>query len=231
MGSGTTLVAAMKEGRRAVGYDLDPRYVEIARERIRREARRAVPVVDAKRPGSLEVPRDVAEPAENFQARATQQGRVAQEIARKVLEDAGFVVVEKGHRLRGLGVQFNFLVTDRKGTQWYVDVTGAFTTTRGGLLRTDSVWKTLGRALVLREELERQGAAGSPPRLLLLTSHLPKRGSEGDKALHAAGTASFWDAVEMLSEAGRARLCAYASGDHDRPLPGFWSEAEIERLS
>ncbi len=227
MGSGTTLVAALKEGRRAVGYDLDPRYVEIARERIRRETRRVRPT-GSPTVGEIDVPS--VDPADNFQARATQQGRVAQDIARRVLEEAGFTIVKKGYRPRGLGVQFNFLVDDEAGSHWYVDVTGAFTTTRGGLLRTDSLWKALGRALVLREELERQGLEG-PPRLLLLTSHLPKPGSEGDKALHAAGTSSFWDAIEMLSEAGRSRLSAYASGSCDRPLPGFWTDTEIERLS
>lgn len=229
MGSGTTLVAALKERRRGVGYDLDPRYVELARERIRRETTRSRPAAPPS-PGLRGLSPGSSDPVENFQARATQQGRVAQEIARQVLEDAGFTVVKKGYRPRGLGVQFNFLVDDEAGAQWYVDVTGAFTTTRGGLLRTDSLWKALGRALVLREELERQGLDG-PPRLLLLTSHLPKKGSEGDKALHAAGTSSFWDAIEMLSESGRSRLHTYASGTHDRPLPGFWSEAEIERLS
>ncbi len=229
MGSGTTLVAALKERRRAVGYDLEPRYVEIARERIRRETRRRRPA-EPKAVGDLDVSTGPADPAENFQARATQQGRVAQDIARRVLEEAGFTIVKKGYRLRGLGVLFNFLVEDQAETHWYVDVTGAFTTTRGGLLRTDSVWKALGRALVLREELERQGL-GRPPRLLLLTSHLPKKGSEGDKALRAAGTSSFWDAIEMLSEAGRSRLAVYASGTCDRPLPGFWTDTEIERLS
>ena len=229
MGSGTTLVAAIKEGRRAVGYDLEPRYVEIARERIRREMQRTRSV-QVGPVGELDVEVEPSDPADNFQARASQQGKVAQDIARKVLEDAGFTVVKKGYRPRGLGVQFSFLVDDAAGQQWYVDVTGAFTTTRGGLLRTDSVWKALGRALVLRQELEREGLDG-PPRLLLLTSHLPKPGSEGDKALHAAGTASFWDAIEMLSEDGRTRLSAYATGTVDRPLPGFWTDTEVERLS
>ena len=36
MGSGSTLVAAARLGRRYVGYDLDPAYVEIAREQIGR---------------------------------------------------------------------------------------------------------------------------------------------------------------------------------------------------
>ncbi|NLA37631.1 MAG: site-specific DNA-methyltransferase, partial [Actinobacteria bacterium] len=37
MGSGSTLVAASRLGRRYVGYDLDPAYVEISRERVEAE--------------------------------------------------------------------------------------------------------------------------------------------------------------------------------------------------
>ena len=125
------------------------------------------------------------------------------------------------------GVRFNLLVSDKAGEQWYVDVSGAFTTTRGGLLRTDTVWKALGRALVLRENPE----VGDRPRLLLLTSDLPKPGSEGDKALRAAGPESFWDAVEMLSDEGRRRLHEYAQGTCDVPLAGFWTEDELEGLA
>jgi hypothetical protein len=66
---------------------------------------------------------------------------------------------------------------------------------------------------------------------LLLTSDLPKPGSEGDKALRAAGPGSFWDAIEMLSDDGRQRLREYATGTHEHPLPGFWTEADLEGLA
>ena len=41
MGSGSALVAAARLGRRYVGYDLDPSYVEIARRRVAAELRSA----------------------------------------------------------------------------------------------------------------------------------------------------------------------------------------------
>jgi site-specific DNA-methyltransferase (adenine-specific) len=231
MGSGTTLVAALREGRLPAGYDLDPEYVETARARVSEERRRVAVrsagegmsgVVPAIPPVQPELP----DPDENFQARASREGRVAQDIARMVLEEAGFESVKKDVRLRGLGARFNFSAVDRQGGVWFIDVTGAFTTTRGGLLRTDSVWKALGRALVLREYLaDEPGAA----RLLLLTSHLPRAGSEGDKALRAASPGSFWDAIAMLADKDRSRLAAYAAGDRDLPVPGFWTEEEIDR--
>jgi DNA modification methylase len=235
MGSGTTLVAAIKKGRRPIGYDLEPKYVEIARERVADELRRARERSREHRaPGETALPpmkAPVFDPSDNFQVRATQEGKAAQQIAHDLLESVGFTVEKRPHRLRGTGVQFNFLALDRKNNEWYVDVSGAFTTTRGGLLRTDTVWKTLGRAMVLRESFAQEESGNAPVRLLLLTSNLPKPGSDGDKALHTAGNGGvFWDAIELFSDAGRVRLADYATGDIDRPLPGFWSSEEVDRF-
>jgi hypothetical protein len=41
---------------------------------------------------------------------------------------------------------------------------------------------------------------------------------------------AFFDAIEMLSDAGRSRLEAYAKGGrHQVPLAGFWTEEDISR--
>ena len=40
MGSGSTLVAASRLGRRFIGYDLDPTYVDITRLRVQNEGSR-----------------------------------------------------------------------------------------------------------------------------------------------------------------------------------------------
>ena len=108
--------------------------------------------------------------------------------------------------------------------RFYVDVSGAFTTVRPGLMRTDTLWKTLGRIHVLRATDEPQ----NPSRVLVLTSNLPKANSEGDKALRAVGVDQVWDAVEMFDAAGVSRLRAYAQGDAVLPIPGFWAESDIE---
>ncbi len=234
MGSGTTLVAAMRKGRKPVGYDLEPEYVEVARARVNAEAQRQrtrhSSATETKPVPPLEVP-DI-DSSDHFQARATREGKAAQRIAQDTLEQAGFTIEKRSHRVKGTGAQFNLLVKDTQDNLWYVDVSGAFTTTRGGLLRTDTVWKSLGRAMVLRESLPQDDPLAPPVRLLLLTSHLPKRGSEGDKALHTAGKGrAFWDAVEMFDEDGRSRLQKYANCEVDRPLEGFWTSQEIENLA
>ena len=243
MGSGTTLVAAIKRGRRPVGYDLEVEYVDIARERVAAEKEYQRKIASTRPATGEESPESSAppsvDPSDHFQARATKEGKAAQQIAQHTLEAAGFTVEKRSYRVKGTGAQFNVLVADTAGNPWYVDVSGAFTTTRGGLRRTDTVWKTLGRALVLRESLQQEEPTSpaleptAPPiRLLLLTSHLPQPGSEGDKALRAAGKGrAFWDAVEMYDDAGRSRLAAYASGATDRPLPGFWTEDEAADFS
>ena len=237
MGSGTTLVAALKEGRRAVGYDLDPEYVDTARRRVARvredlqsrrmqEARLLVDLA-AETPAkpAAPPPASSADDIAHFQRRATLEGRAAQDQARAIMEEAGFEIVKKNYRVKGTGAQFNLYVTDQAGGTWLVDVSGAFTTTRGGLRRTDTVWKALGRALVLGPQ---QSTEEHPvPNLLLLTSDLPTPGSEGDVALHAAFD-SIFDVIQMYEPEGMERLKAYASGTVAGPLPGFWTEQELD---
>jgi DNA modification methylase len=219
MGSGTTLVAAASLGRRFLGFDTDPDYVEISRQRV----------VDASGPRPEPLSPDeikyllTQEPVEDFQARASKEGKAAQAIAESVLERAGFRIIERNRRIRSLGLAMNFVAEDQEGVSWYFDVSGAFTTTRGGLLRTDTVWKSLGRAHVLAQN-------GLGP-VVFMTSHLPKRKSDGDLALRAAGPKAFFDAIEMLTVEGQERLAKYAVGDHhEMPEPGFWTPQELERM-
>jgi site-specific DNA-methyltransferase (adenine-specific) len=216
-------VAAAKVGRRYVGYDLDPAYVDIARARVQAtQIKSEEPASARKRSASAAVttPSMAKGGDDDFQARATREGKAAQAIAEQVLEDAGFTIVGRNARLRGLGLTVNLLAVDGDQVPWFFDISGAFTTTKGGLVRTDTVWKSLGRAHVLANK-------GKAP-VVLLTSHLPRGGSEGDVALRAAGMDAFFDAIEMLSDEGRSRLRTYAEGGrHEVPLAGFWTEADV----
>ena len=221
LGSGSTLVAAAKSGRRGIGYDTDEDYVTLARQRVA-EVTPAAPVEVSPAPpsGSLRVPE--VDLALDFQARATQEGKAAQALAAQLLDETGFEVIRKNLRVRGVGATVNFEAVDQAGGRWWFDVSGAFSSSRGGLLRTDTVWKALGRASVL---------AGHPDRanVVLLTSHVPKRGSEGDLAIRASrrAGATVFDVVGMLDPEGFVRLLRYGAG-HPDPLAGFWTSAELE---
>ena len=202
LGSGSTAVAAARRRRRFAGYDTDGAYVEMARSRVADEL-------------------DRPDAGDGFQAQATREGKAAQALAERALLDAGFTIEARNHRVAGLGISVSIVAGDSRGERWYLDVTGAFTTTRGGLLRTDTLWKCLGRAGVLARQ------DGLRP-VVLLTSHLPPRRSTGDRALRAAGHDMVFDAIEILSPSGHERLRAYAQGGRrDLPLPGFWTAAEL----
>jgi site-specific DNA-methyltransferase (adenine-specific) len=248
LGSGSTAVAAARTGRRYVGYDLDPYYLEIARARVAAVETRRLAEPEAEPGESGETAGDdeptaaapsqpTLDPFDDFQARASQEGKAAQGIAERVLTEAGFEILKRNARIAQLGLTINFTAVDQQGGQWNFDVSGAFTTTRGGLLRTDTLWKSLGRAHVLalngygpvpsRHDADAEPGEEHGP-VVFLTSHLPKPRSDGDKALRRAGLDAFFDAVEMLSEAGQERLRRYAQGGHRaQPLAGFWTEDDI----
>ena len=225
MGSGSALVAAARLGRRYIGYDLDESYVEIARRRVDEALQPSTPEMLPLRHHAVPVPSIDVDDAEDFQGRATKEGKVAQKLAEQLLDEAGFKIEERNRRIRKTGVTVNFVATDADGATWFFDVSGAFTSHRGGLLRTDTVWKSLGRAYAIK------CARGEVP-LVFLTSHLPKRPSEGDTALRAAGPDAFFDAIEMLSPDSLERLERYAKGGFaDNPQPGFWTSQDLARRS
>ena len=200
-GSGSTAIAAVRSGRRYVGYDLDSDYVERSRRRLDKEPKASDheigdPVIERPKSGAPFDP-------EAFQARAVQEGRRAKKLAHDLLEHVGFRDINEKFRLRN-GVEVNFIATDAKGNQWLFDVSGAFTTSRPGLRRTDTLWKALGKAAVIR-------AIRRTP-LILLTTNLPDAGSAGYLALQSSRQVLYHDAIEMFSLEGQRRLTAYAKG-------------------
>ncbi|HUQ63994.1 MAG TPA: DNA methyltransferase [Acidimicrobiales bacterium] len=193
MGSGSTLVAAARLGRRYAGYDLDPSYVELARRRVAEAD--AAPLVEPL---------------------------TAEKLAEEVLVEAGFVITQRAARVPKTGISVSFFATDAQGDTWLFDVTGPNTSHRGGLLRTENVWRALGRASVLRGRLP----ADIP--IVFLTTALPRRPGEGDVALRAAGPGAYFDAIELSSAGARDRLRLYAKGGYtDDPQPGFWTPADL----
>lgn len=215
MGSGSTAIAAIRSDRHFIGYDTDDQYVRDALDRIAQETKR----MTSGKQGRLDL-RSVIIPATrdndsdeiDFQTRAVKEGQKAKEIAKIVLRDCGFTEIDEGRRVRG-GVEVNFIARDLRGNRWYFDVSGAFSSTRAGLRRTDSIWKALGKAAVLKTS---NGSKRIP--FILLSTDLPPKTSAGFVALQSARGQIYFDAIEMLSQAGQERLRKYAQGTTDQPI-------------
>jgi site-specific DNA-methyltransferase (adenine-specific) len=197
-GSGSTLVAAARCGRDAVGYDLDPQYVEIALGRL----------------GGAE-----AVPGGGGVADGMGDGTAAMTLARDAIEGAGFRDVRPNRRLRGLGLAVSFSAVGAGGRTWYFDVAGANSSYRGGMAKSETVWRTLGRAHVM--------AAGGVGPLVVLTTQLPRAGTEADRALRAPGPGGIFDVVDLSAAEAASRLAAYAKSRSGAPLPDFWSEQDL----
>ncbi len=198
MGSGSTLVAAARLGRRYVGYDLDPAYVDMARQRVIAEGN----------PTTADIPPEIGDLA-------------ARKLAERELTEAGFVITARDVKVPGGGVSIDIDAVDKTGRRWLFEVAGSFTSQRGGLSRTDTVWRHLGRAAAIGGRVP-----GVP--VVVLTTRLPRRRSEGDLALRAAGPAVIHDVVDLLDPEALGRLAAYA-GRRVKPLGGYWTDADLSR--
>ena len=121
MGSGSTAVAARRTGRRFVGFDTEPSYVDLALERVRRE-------------GTSD---DAAEV------------RTLRDIVDTLLRAGGFGSVEWGARIAPT-LEVSGRARSADGRELVFDLAGGHTTVRPGLLRGDVVWRTLGRAAAVK---------------------------------------------------------------------------------
>ena len=204
-GSGTTAVAAVRAGRHFAGYDLDESYIGLAENRVEDERQRLVRETSAT-PLKVSLPAtpEPASPDEDFQSRAVREGRAAKEIARSIIEAAGFTDIQKDQHQPG-GVEVNFSARDGRGKLWFFDVTGSFTSHRAGLKRTDTLWKALGKAAVLRE------VSNTP--LVLLTTDAPVRGAGAEALKQVVGPKKpIYAVIEMLKPTGLDLLTALYEG-------------------
>ncbi len=219
MGSGSTAVAAVRTERHYVGFDTDPRYVDLAEERIAAErvasadapagtAGRRVTVPPGRAPS--------AAPGAPAVEQAVRRGQKASVVARLALEEAGFEEIESGVGFGDLGLSVDFRARDASGGVWLFDLSGAYSATRPGLRRPDVLWRALGKASVLHAARRRDPERDGLGPLVLLSTDVPSARSPAGKALRAVqgtdGSQPVHDTLELLDPVGMARLGTYARG-------------------
>lgn len=220
VGSGTTAVAAVRTERHYVGFDTDPDYIALAEQRVAEEraSSRAVdswnrpirPLVTVG-PGRTAAP-DVRAPLDDLQS----SGHKARDIAEAALVQAGFHGVERGVAFGDLGTAVDFRALDRTGRPWLFLLAGAFSSTRPGLRRAETMWRCLGVAAVLQagRSVDRRPLGGDLGPVILLSTDLPPARSAGAKALATAmgpgGTIAA--AIELATPDGARALAQWASG-------------------
>jgi site-specific DNA-methyltransferase (adenine-specific) len=216
MGSGSSAVAAVRTGRHYVGFDTDQDYVRSAERRVAEEQARASANASMKdRTVRVALPAvPSAHPSEDFQARAVREGRQAKELARMLLDHSGFTNIRQNVKRRKTGIVLDFVAEDQTGEDWAFDVSGAFTSNRAGLRRTDTLWKSLGKAGVLH-----QSPFADIP-LVLLTTDAPAKGSAGAQALALMRGPSgpIFDLIELLRPEDQSRLRDYAANGREAAI-------------
>jgi hypothetical protein len=204
MGSGTTAVAAVRTGRHFIGFETDRSYVTRANKRIAEEKERLLRGDDAPFRVSLPAVPSTEKKAD-FLAHAVREGKQAKDFARLLLEGCEFVDIRSDVKLPRLGIELSFVASDQTGREWAFEVSGTFSSSRAGLRRSDALWKSLGKAAVLRE-------GRNDLSLVLLTTDAPAKGTGGFAALESLRGVggSVYDVVELLNAKDQDRLRKYA---------------------
>lgn len=228
MGSGTTAIAALQTRRHYIGCDTEAEYVAAAESRIEEERRRLDRTAERRDLYRVMLPAIAGDDDQDATplSTAVREGRKAETLAELLLDQCGFTVTGRNVKLT-TGVEIDFVATAPDGSLWHFDVTGAFTSERGGLRRTDTLWKSLGKAAV-----RKSGDDQSGDRFILLTTDLPSSGV-GLKALRTArANKVILDAIEMLSQEGQQRLVEYAEAgaDVDDPIGDLLAPEEPDAL-
>lgn len=208
-GSGTTAVAALRTGRHYAGYDLDESYIRRAEARVEQERRRLEGEICETARVSIPATEAAAGPEEEW-SRAVQGGRAAKEIAELLLAAAGFTDIRADVRRAG-AVVVSFTARDHRGGLWCFDVAGGYTGYRGGLRRSDVLWKALGKAAVIHQ-------AGDGP-LVLMTTERPAPGAGEEVLDHMVGPARPIRAVVEMLDSSALELLTVLCSDEGDPVP------------
>lgn len=128
-----------------------------------------------------------------FQSRARREGEQFDESALEYLGTTGAQVLRRGHKIRSYSV--DGLISGPNGRRVLVAAHGTFDDhAQSGLRRTDTLHKLAHRALMLHRD-------DALP-LLVVTSHLPKRGSTGARQLADLHRACGYWLVDVIATTG-----------------------------
>ena len=102
----------------------------------------------------------------NFQAEASRQGRIGEDLAEIRLIDTGFTIV--GKRVSMPGVEVDIIAENKLGIAFYFSVKASWRGDRQGCKRTDTLKKAICDCLMI------QLNTGNPG--IIITSHKPTNG-------------------------------------------------------
>ena len=124
----------------------------------------------------------------NYQAIATKQGYLVEDIADIRFGDAGFEIADKRVQLES--VEIDRIYTNKHGISFFTTIKGSFRGDRPGCIRTDTLKKAIAEALFIKLE-------GWGP-VLLATSHVPQKG-RGAKMLEIIDREILFGVVDLFN--------------------------------
>ena len=216
-GSGTTMAAAVRSGRRGIGFELDPGFCKLAQDRIDEERARRTACAAA----GTSTPVDRETQLEQQFQQAAKTGVSSTKIAEQALIDAGFEVTKTSPSVSKAGASFHFEAVDASGERWLVGVAGGFTIASPGMTASAVIDATVANAFAASRH--------DPARILVLTAQTPAQKSPQFKRLQAAGPDVVFDVIELFNPDGMARLADYGAGV-PQPIAGFWAETQIDEV-
>lgn len=129
--------------------------------------------------------------ASDRQAAAGRQGAEFERAVATMLKIEGWTIDAERWRHPEVDVEIDFVATDPLGETWWIECKGSWESpTCNGLERTDTLKKAIGSAAILRLLTHRC-------RYMVITSHLPRLGTAGDKWL-ALSLETYFDAVRVF---------------------------------
>lgn len=125
------------------------------------------------------------------QAAASRQGAEFEAAVELILKVEGWQIEHHRWRHPEVEVEIDYVAIAPDGQRWWIECKGSWEARSNGLERTDTLKKAIGSAAILRILDDR-----CP--YMVVTSHLPRIGSSGDRWL-ALALDTYFDAVRIVT--------------------------------